>query len=186
MSSPSGAARTRSPRIAEAAVERARLAVVPRTLSRPPQIPFAVLMAVALIGGVVGLLMFNTNMAAASFHATALQQRLTGLQAREDKLNLELDRLRDPQRLARRAKAMGMVPLGAPSFVRLSNGQVLGHPQVAHRLQPKSSASASAGPSTGPSAAPSPAASPSATQPTASPTSDGTTSTTGKKKKASQ
>jgi hypothetical protein len=129
-------------------------------------------------------------MAAASFHATALQQKLTGLQAREDKLNLKLDRLRDPQRLARRARAMGMVSLGAPSFVRLSNGQVLGDPHVAHRLKPKSGPTAGtgagSGPSAGPSSGPSPTASPSATQPTASPTSDGTTSTAGTKKTASQ
>ncbi len=133
VSSASGAARARSPRVAEAAAERARLTVVPRTLTRPPQLPFAVLTAVALIGGVVGLLMFNTNMAAASFRVNDLQQQLTALQAREDQLNLSLDKLNDPQRLARRARALGMVPLGSPAFLRLSDGQVLGDPAVASK-----------------------------------------------------
>jgi hypothetical protein len=183
MSSTSGAARARTSRVAEAAAQRARLTVVPRTLTRPPQLPFAVLTALALIGGVVGLLMFNTNMAAASFRVTALQQQLSSLQAREDRLNLALDRLRDPQRLARRAKAMGMVPLGAPSFIRLPDGQVLGDPQIAHRAsKPQATTSSTASPS--PSPSPSPSASPtgSTTQPQPSPTSDGSGSTPGTKK----
>jgi hypothetical protein len=179
MSSTSGAARARTSRVAEAAAQRARLTVVPRTLTRPPQLPFAVLTALALIGGVVGLLMFNTNMAAASFRVTALQQQLSSLQAREDRLNLALDRLRDPQRLARRAKAMGMVPLGAPSFIRLPDGQVLGDPQIAHRAsKPQATTSSTASPSPSPSASPTG----STTQPQPSPTSDGSGSTPGTKK----
>ena len=179
MSSTSGAARARTSRVAEAAAQRARLTVVPRTLTRPPQLPFAVLTALALIGGVVGLLMFNTNMAAASFRVTALQQQLSSLQAREDRLNLALDRLRDPQRLARRAKAMGMVPLGAPSFIRLPDGQVLGDPHIAHRAsKPQATTSSTASPSPSPSASPTG----STTQPQPSPTSDGSGSTPGTKK----
>jgi hypothetical protein len=185
VSSASGAARARSLRVAEAAAERARLTVVPRTLTRPPQLPFAILTAVALIGGVVGLLMFNTNMAAASFRVNDLQQQLTALQAREDQLNLSLDKLNDPQRLARRARALGMVPLGSPAFLRLSDGRVLGDPAVASkRHKPAAGRTTSppaAGPTSEPSTAPSAGPSPT-TQPTAGPTSDGSGSGTGTKK----
>jgi len=181
VSSAAGATRVRSLRVAEAAAERARLTVVPRTLSRPPQLPFAILTAVALIGGVVGLLMFNTNMAAASFRANDLQKQLTALQAREDRLNLSLDKLNDPQRLARRAKALGMVPLGSPAFLRLSDGRILGDPTVAskrHKAADKKATSPTAtDPTTGQTSGPSPT-----TQPTQSPTSDGTGSGTGTKK----
>ena len=107
-------ARTRVPRFAEAAVERARLTVVPprRAIGRTQaaRTPFAILVISMLVAGVVGLLMFNTNMQQASFKATALQERVNVLTAKEQALNMELDALRDPQRLASAAKELGMVP----------------------------------------------------------------------------
>ena len=128
-------ARTRVPRFAEAAVERARLTVVPprRSLGRTQaaRTPFAVLVLVMLAAGVVGLLMFNTNMQQASFKATALQERVNVLTAKEQALDMELDKLRDPQNLAEAAKALGMVAPSQPAFVRLSDGRVLGNPTPA-------------------------------------------------------
>jgi hypothetical protein len=128
-------ARTRVPRFAEAAVERARLTVVPprRSLGRTQaaRTPFAVLVIAMLAAGVVGLLMFNTNMQQASFKATALQDHVNVLTAKEQSLALELDQLRDPQRLAVAAKALGMVAPSQPAFVRLSDGRVLGRPTPA-------------------------------------------------------
>jgi hypothetical protein len=127
-------ARTRVPRFAEAAVERARLTVVPprRTLGRSQaaRTPFAVLVIAMLVAGVVGLLMFNTNMQQASFKATALQERVNIATAREQALNMELDQLRNPQRLAVAAKKLGMVPPTQPAFIRL-DGTVLGVPAAA-------------------------------------------------------
>jgi hypothetical protein len=127
-------ARTRVPRFAEAAVERARLTVVPprRAIGRTQaaRTPFAVLVIAMLVAGVVGLLMFNTNMQQASFKATALQEQVNTLTAKEQSLNMALDALRNPQRLAVSAKKLGMVPPGAPAFIRLSGG-VLGTPAPA-------------------------------------------------------
>ncbi len=126
--------RARVPRFAEAAVERARLTVVPaRSLGRTQaaRTPFAVLVLAMLAGGVVGLLMFNTHMQQSSFTATALQHQVNDLTAKEQALNLELDELRDPQRLAISAKKLGMVAPSQPGFVRLSDGRVLGEPAPA-------------------------------------------------------
>ena len=127
-------ARTRVPRFAEAAVERARLTVVPprRAIGRTQaaRTPFAVLVIAMLVAGVVGLLMFNTNMQQASFKATALQEQVNTLTAKEQSLNMELDSLRDPQRLATEAKGLGMVPPAQPAFIRL-DGTVLGTPAAA-------------------------------------------------------
>jgi hypothetical protein len=81
-----------------------------------------------LAGGVVGLLMFNTNMQQASFKATALQGQVNDLTAREQSLDMELDRLREPQRLASAAKALGMVAPAQPAFIRIGDGRVLGNP----------------------------------------------------------
>jgi hypothetical protein len=128
-------ARTRVPRFAEAAVERARLTVVPprRAIGRTQaaRTPFAVLVISMLVAGVVGLLMFNTNMQQSSFKATALQERVNVLTAKEQSLNMELDALRDPQRLASAAKELGMVPATEPAFIRLIDGRVLGNPTPA-------------------------------------------------------
>ena len=127
-------ARTRVPRFAEAAVERARLTVVPprRAIGRTQaaRTPFAVLVIAMLVAGVVGLLMFNTNMQQASFKATALQEQVNTLTAKEQSLNMTLDALRNPQRLAVSAKALGMVPPSQPAFIRL-DGKVLGAPAPA-------------------------------------------------------
>ena len=127
-------ARTRVPRFAEAAVERARLTVVPqRSLGRTQaaRTPFAVLVLGLLAAGVVGLLMFNTNMQQASFTATRLQGEVDVLSAKQQSLNMELDALRDPQQLAVAAKKLGMVPAAEPAFIRLADGRVLGNPTAA-------------------------------------------------------
>jgi hypothetical protein len=125
-------ARTRVPRIAEAAVERARLTVVPRApRRRAARVPFIALVSVLLVGGVAGLLCFNTSMQQASFTATALDEQAQVLDAREQSLNMQLDALRDPQRVALQAKKLGMVPPSSPAFLRLSDGKVLGDPAPA-------------------------------------------------------
>jgi cell division protein FtsL len=125
-------ARNRFPRIAEAAVERARLTVVPRTASRrTATMPFMALVSVLLIGGVAGLLYFNTSMQQVSFTATALEDKAERLDAHRQGLQMELDDLRNPQRVALEAKKLGMVPPAGPAFIRLGDGRVLGTPTPA-------------------------------------------------------
>jgi hypothetical protein len=124
-------ARNRVPRFAETAVERARLTVVPRVRNRAPKVPFVSLVTLLLVGGVAGLLAFNTSMQQASFTATSMEQRADVLDAREQSLTMQLETLRDPQRVAVRARRMGMVPPTAPAFLRLEDGAVLGSPAAA-------------------------------------------------------
>jgi hypothetical protein len=116
----------RVPKFAEEAVERARLAVVPRQhRTAPPRVPFAILVGLVLLGGVAGLLLFNTHMQKNSFAATALQTRADVLHAKEQSLRMDLDKLRDPQSLAIWAKDHHMVPPDGPSFLTMS-GQIIG------------------------------------------------------------
>ena len=65
------------PRLAEEAVARARLTVVPRRRVRAARMPFVTLVSLVLLGGVVGLLCFNTPMQQASFAATKLEAQAT-------------------------------------------------------------------------------------------------------------
>jgi hypothetical protein len=60
-----------------------------------------------------------------------MEDRATLLEAQRQGLQMQLDRLRDPQLLAVRAKAMNMVPPATPAFIRLGDGKVLGTPMPA-------------------------------------------------------
>jgi hypothetical protein len=134
MSQPAVQLRSRLPRIADAAIARARLTVVPRARSKAPRVPFVMLVSMLLLSGVVGLLLFNTSMQQASFAATALDEQATTLSAREQTLKMELDKLRDPQRVAQQAVKLGMVPPASPAFLELPTGKVLGEALPATRL----------------------------------------------------
>ena len=97
-------ARSRVPRIPEAAVERARLSVVPRAaVDRAARVPFVALVSLLLVAGVAGLLFFNTHMQQTSFTATALEAKAQALAARKQSLTMQLEALRNPQRVALRA-----------------------------------------------------------------------------------
>lgn len=127
MSTPAPQVRSRLPRFAEAAVERVRLTVVPPRRSRAPRVPFIVLVSAVLLTGVIGLLLFNTSMQQASFAATALEEQASNLSAREQTLQMELERLRDPQRVAEAARRQGLVLAQAPAFLHLDTGTITGH-----------------------------------------------------------
>jgi cell division protein FtsB len=120
MSSPALQLRERFPRLAEDAVARARLTVVPRRRARAARMPFVTLVSLVLLGGVVGLLCFNTQMQQASFAATSLETEANNLSAREQTLHDELQTLNDPQQLAVRAKNLGMVVGESSCTVRLA------------------------------------------------------------------
>jgi len=120
MSTPALQLRERLPRLAEETVARARLSVVPRRRVRAARMPFVTLVSLVLLGGVVGLLCFNTQMQQASFAATALEAQSTNLAAREQTLHDELQHLRDPQQLGISAQSAGMVLPDSACTVRLA------------------------------------------------------------------
>ena len=126
MSSPALQPRTRVSRLAQEAVDKARLTVVPRVRTRAPRVPFVTLVSLVLVGGIVGLLLFNTSMQQASFTAAALETQADTLAGREQTLRMELDELRDPQRVATQAQAMGMVIPSNPVFLDLESGRTIG------------------------------------------------------------
>jgi hypothetical protein len=84
--------------------------------------PFVTLVSLVLLGGVVGLLCFNTQMQQASFAATSLETQAGHLTAREQTLHDELQELRSPQHLATLAAAVGMVAPQSSCTVRLAAG----------------------------------------------------------------
>ncbi|WP_114422700.1 hypothetical protein [Nocardioides houyundeii] len=132
MSSPAVQIRSRVAAIGEAAVTRSRLNVVPRVRSKAPRVPFVFLVSMILLTGVVGLLLFNTSMQQAAFTANRLEAQAATMAAHEESLKMELDDLRDPQRVALAAQRMGMVIPAAPAFLKL-DGAIVGTPAPATR-----------------------------------------------------
>ena len=106
-----------------------RLAPAPRR--RAPRVPFVALVGAVLLGGILGLLVFNTHMQQGSFAAASLESRATALEARQQTLQMQIEDLRDPQRVARQARRLGMVSAGTPAFLDLADGSVLGDPSAA-------------------------------------------------------
>jgi hypothetical protein len=136
MSSTAPALRARVPRLAGAAVARARLTVVPKRKRRHSSpVPFLVVVSMLAVGGIVGLLLFNTSMQQASFAATDLQHQADTLEAKKQSLQMDLDQLRDPQSVALKAQRMGMVLPTSPAVLDLRTGKVLGDPSQATGLE---------------------------------------------------
>lgn len=118
---------------AEGALQRARLTVVPRRRVRASRFPFVTLVSLILLGGVVGLLMFNTSMQQAAFDESRLESQATVLAAQQEQLEMELEHLRNPQHVAEAAEALGMVVAGNVAMLHVDTGEVTGEPAPADR-----------------------------------------------------
>lgn len=134
MSSTASALRSRlpaAPRLAQAALERARLSVVPRRRTTAPRVPFVTFVSIILLAGVIGLLLFNTSMQQASFRATALEKQATDLSAQQESLEMAIAEMRGPQRVAQAAQRLGMVIPPTAGVLHLGSGKISGNPTPA-------------------------------------------------------
>lgn len=111
---------------------RANLRVVRPGARRAGTVPFLMTIGVLLLGGIVGLLMFNTSMQNVAFQQNALQAEATNLAAQQQALDLQLAALNNPQHIASTARGLGMVIPQTPAFIRIPSGQVLGTPAPAN------------------------------------------------------
>lgn len=111
---------------------RANLSLVRPGARRAGTMPFLLTIGAMLLGGLVGLLMFNTSMQNVAFQQNALQTEATDLAARQQALDIQLADLNDPQHVASRAIGLGMVIPQAVAFIKVPTGQVLGTPTPAN------------------------------------------------------
>lgn len=105
--------------------------VPPRARSRAARAPFVVLVLTLLGGGLVALLLINTALSQGAFAVQSLQKANASLVEQQQQLSRSLADADQPQALAHRAVALGMVPGGAPAFLHLPDGKVLGVAKVA-------------------------------------------------------
>ena len=99
--------------------------------SRARKAPFVVVVMSVLAVGLVGLILMSTVLQAQSFEAAKLDRTAATLEAQQQAIGREVDQLQSPANVARRALALGMVPNENPTFLRLSDGRVLGEPKAA-------------------------------------------------------
>ncbi len=116
---------------------RPRLTVVPPLRAPAPKAPFVLLVGALLTTGLGGLLFLHTAIAEDSFRLHDLTARSAVLTDREQALEQEIAALAAPQRLAARAKTLGMVRSENPAFIRTSDGRILGKPKAGVAPPPK-------------------------------------------------
>jgi hypothetical protein len=95
------------------------------------------LVGALLTAGLGGLLILHTTIAEDSFRLHDLTARSVVLTDREQALEQEIAALAAPQRLATRAKRLGMVRSENPAFIRTSDGRILGKPKAGVAPPPK-------------------------------------------------
>lgn len=111
--------------------QRPRLRVVPLPVRRPARTPFVLLVAGLLAAGLLGLLLLNTVLAQDAFVVHDLQKQSALLTDREQALQQDVAAEASPERLAARARALGLVPSENPVFLRLTDGRIVGVPAAA-------------------------------------------------------
>ena len=90
------------------------------------------LLAVALLaGGLLTLLVLNISLSRGSYQLSDAQAEQHKLAERQQALQEEIEAAQAPQRLAKRARDLGMVPAPNTAFVELPSGKVRGKPAEA-------------------------------------------------------
>lgn len=114
--------------ITPAAPERPKLRAVRNAPRRIAQLPFVLIIAVLLGGGMTGVLVLSTTIQTQSVELAALQAHEAELRYQEAALVAQVQDLRSSANLAERAWALGMRPNPHPAFIQMPSGQVVGAP----------------------------------------------------------
>jgi cell division protein FtsB len=110
----------------QAPATRAPLAVVEAPRPKHSRSVFVALVAMVLALGLAALLTMNTVLAQDAFVLSALQQHNAELAVTEQALASQVAAQEDPNKLAARARGLGMHASGAPVFLNLSTHKIIG------------------------------------------------------------
>ncbi|MEU9508174.1 hypothetical protein AB0D32_18075 [Micromonospora sp. NPDC048170] len=108
-----------------------RLRVAPPPPVRVPRAPFAALVLVLVVGGVLGILLVNTKINENAFRLEKLQEQQAKLDVEQQQLNKQIADAEAPGNLEAHARRLGLVEAGEPAYIRLPDGKVIGVPQPA-------------------------------------------------------
>ncbi|MFC3500441.1 hypothetical protein ACFOOK_05595 [Micromonospora krabiensis] len=118
-------------RPAPAGTRAPRLRVAPPAPVSVPRAPFAALIVVLVVGGVLGVLLVNTKINENAIRLEKLQQHQARLDLEEEALNKQIADSEAPGNLAAQARKLGLVESGEPGYIRLPDGKTIGVPQPA-------------------------------------------------------
>ncbi|HWG99226.1 MAG TPA: hypothetical protein VNV66_07870, partial [Pilimelia sp.] len=107
------------------------LKVAPPLPVSVPRAPFVLLVLVVVVGGVLGILMVNTEIMQNAFRLENLKREQVVLDRTQQDLEKQIADLESPGNLAAQARKLGLVPAGSPAFIRLPDGRTIGVPQPA-------------------------------------------------------
>jgi hypothetical protein len=110
---------------------RPRLRLAPPMPVAVPRAPFVLLIVLVVVAGVLGILVLNTKIAESGIQLTKLKEQQAQLDLREQQVSQEIALAESPGHLDAAAKRLGLVPAGAPAFIRLPDGKIIGVPQPA-------------------------------------------------------
>lgn len=96
-----------------------------------PRAPFLILVLVLVVAGVLGVLVLNTKINESSFRLDDLKAQQGALDLQEQQLERDLAEAQSPGNLRAAANRLGLVPAGAPAFITLPDGRVVGVPTPA-------------------------------------------------------
>ncbi|MBQ1073006.1 hypothetical protein KBX06_07510 [Micromonospora sp. C31] len=108
-----------------------RLRVAPPPPVKVPRAPFAALVLVLVVGGVLGILLINTKINENAFRLEKLQEQQAKLDVEQQQLNKQIADAAAPGNLEANARRLGLVEAGEPAYIRLPDGKVIGVPQPA-------------------------------------------------------
>ncbi|MGR6321120.1 hypothetical protein Q2K19_20160 [Micromonospora soli] len=108
-----------------------RLRVAPPPPVRVPRAPFAGLIVVLVVGGVLGILAVNTKINENAFRLEKLQQQQAKLDVDQQQLEKEIAEQKAPGNLTANARKLGLVESGEPAYIRLPDGKMIGVPHPA-------------------------------------------------------
>ncbi|MFI6781786.1 hypothetical protein [Micromonospora sp. NPDC050276] len=108
-----------------------RLRVAPPPPVSVPRAPFAALIVVLVVGGVLGILAVNTKINENAFRLQRLQQQQARLDLEKQQLDKQIAEAKAPGNLTAAARRLGLVDAGEPGYIRLPDGKTLEVPQPA-------------------------------------------------------
>lgn len=100
-----------------------RLRVAPPAPVSVPRAPFATLVVVLVVGGVLGILLVNTKINENAIRLSQLQKEQTTLNLQQQQLNQQITEAEAPGNLLEAARKLGLVEL-EPGYVQLPDGGV--------------------------------------------------------------
>ncbi|WP_025617893.1 hypothetical protein [Salinispora cortesiana] len=98
-----------------------RLRVAPPAPVSVPRAPFATLVVVLVVGGVLGILLVNTKINENAIRLSQLQREQTTLNLKQQQLNQQITEAKAPGNLLEAARKLGLVEL-EPGYIQLPDG----------------------------------------------------------------